>query len=1228
MLLLVFSNLSNAQTTESVHDVGAPKSNAPMQSVSPNQKVIPAQKSRTHSTRKDTSSVETSLAPPVFGDTYSLAPLLEDSEFYYHMVEGEQATTHVYDETFKNLGSNIYGSPGGEFLVIEQTLYLGDGTFQVSVQVAAVNDQGFSEPWVDESFIGSGFTHWRLDVGVAAGGNNPILPDPDYTIVGSGVSLYDSTGTIISDHSIFDDSNSDGLAGTALIHLTDGTNGNDIAGWDLATMVMFWNIKVEYDDPTLIDPAELSGSWFNPQRDGEGFHIEIQDNNQALVIWFTYPGATDDAEAKQAWILGTGTISDNTITILNAFKGRGPEFGENYDKNDFKTDTWGNVTFTFTDEDNGQIEFDGNDGFGSIPITRVTSIVDAADAGGLPNGISGAWYNPDTDGQGWFVEVLSSSAALVYWFTYDSNGNQAWNLGVGDIIGHSILVRESQSGFGTRFGDGFDAQEVEREPFASMALGFTNCGSGQVSYYTADGAISETFPIVRLTALVGQDCPDVLPNPWEGKLTLTSNPTDPMLSRFKTMGGMVIEHYGTRDSSGNLLSETGTEITLPNGETISLRFAEDKDRVVMVHKQTGFRINYDLTEFGELIFTVMDPASGKSSYFSIPSDAIPASTSMDDSGQNGKNWVSDLERSQDLYWTESASNTFAQVTVNLCNRPTGSAEVVFDVVPKDLNQSDDGITTPATHVGNGLYQASLLENQRAEIKDLVLKNVCEDRPKTDKFCKVRNYTAEPVFKFCKRVGTGPVKIICEIINRTTGGYCTVSEEMKIRCDDEPEIVFRTKQDNVLTIAGEISKSGVEDSIFLEGNYPDYGKTTDFGTRNLSAAMPTVAGFLPTPTAPIAGESYRLELNLECAQQGEQFTLKRTNPNGSPYSKSFRVNNTGLISVNLETSSEWTEDTIILETAQGVKILDRAVILEQFEEPPTSLEKPTLLKPVGELINLPNKCDSTNVTWEFEWAAVDGAVSYGIDVSNFGFYTGNNAFSEGDVKPATSGVDTVKWSVTLPGQIPDDQVDNWVWRVWAIDSEGNRNQPPDPEQLFRVSSCGTDPSTGGSLSGEGPWRFEGEILITGTQIDHWKDTGERCEWQVTANVPLTIRVWENPTPEIENDYEGEWFTNTFVTPNYSLLSGGETCFDPFPRQFPLNSTFEMTGTKFDSFYQSAGTDPGTGGSSETTINGHGEFSLDGLEFYQNSEFKYFGGIVPLDSHTQLSSEPTPIPEVKN
>ncbi|MFC1688271.1 alginate lyase family protein [Pseudomonadota bacterium] len=270
----------------------------------------------------------------------------------------------------------------------------------------------------------------------------------------------------------------------------------------LKLFVVLWALMIQ----SVSANSQYSGSWYNSDRDGEGFHIEMLEDNQVLVIWFTYPGPTDDPSAEQAWILGSGTITDNTITIIGANKFQGPEFGPDYNKDDLVLLPWGDLSIVFSGNNNATVEYDGLDGEGTTDVIRITSMAQRENATRIPVGFSGAWYNPDTNGQGWFVEVLSDESALVYFFTYDANGNQAWNLAVGYLDGNRIVVPNSQTGKGTFFGTQFDTKDVVREPFVDIALEFENCKSGGANYKTKDGEHSGSMPIERITTLAGNEC--------------------------------------------------------------------------------------------------------------------------------------------------------------------------------------------------------------------------------------------------------------------------------------------------------------------------------------------------------------------------------------------------------------------------------------------------------------------------------------------------------------------------------------------------------------------------------------------------------------------------------------------------------------------------------------------------------------------------------------------------
>ena len=68
-------------------------------------------------------------------------------------------------------------------------------------------------------------------------------------------------------------------------------------------------------------PNGVSGSWYDPSTSGQGFTIYLFDEKKkkkATVTWFTY-----DENGNQSWISGTGTVTDQTISISNMVKHTG-----------------------------------------------------------------------------------------------------------------------------------------------------------------------------------------------------------------------------------------------------------------------------------------------------------------------------------------------------------------------------------------------------------------------------------------------------------------------------------------------------------------------------------------------------------------------------------------------------------------------------------------------------------------------------------------------------------------------------------------------------------------------------------------------------------------------------------------------------------------------------------------------------------------------------------------
>ncbi len=123
-------------------------------------------------------------------------------------------------------------------------------------------------------------------------------------------------------------------------------------------------------------------------------------------------------------------------------------------------------------------------------------------------GITGSWFDPTRDGEGFNVEVIGSTLEpqfLAYFYTYDDSGNQMWLTGVGAVNGDTSAVPMTVTS-GTVFGPGFDPDDVVRDDWGTITFTFSSCNAGTAEY-TSTNFGSGTFNIERLTSVSGATCP-------------------------------------------------------------------------------------------------------------------------------------------------------------------------------------------------------------------------------------------------------------------------------------------------------------------------------------------------------------------------------------------------------------------------------------------------------------------------------------------------------------------------------------------------------------------------------------------------------------------------------------------------------------------------------------------------------------------------------------------------
>ena len=253
------------------------------------------------------------------------------------------------------------------------------------------------------------------------------------------------------------------------------------------------------------EAAHLSGSWYDPAKDGQGMVVQILNPTTILMTWFTF-----DHEGNPAWLQGVGALDGQTATFDELLRFEGPTFGPNFDPADRQSIPSGSLTIEFQSCDAARATFVGTDPFvnDTLALQRLTSVAGFACKGEqqperfpVHQGLSGAWYAPAQDGQGWMVEVLNDAQALVYWFTYDNEGKQRWLVGVGDRVDEKIVVNDLQWAQGAVFGPNFDKDDVERISWGQATLSLYPCTGASVSYREGRAHLAKTGEITGVEPL-------------------------------------------------------------------------------------------------------------------------------------------------------------------------------------------------------------------------------------------------------------------------------------------------------------------------------------------------------------------------------------------------------------------------------------------------------------------------------------------------------------------------------------------------------------------------------------------------------------------------------------------------------------------------------------------------------------------------------------------------------
>lgn len=289
----------------------------------------------------------------------------------------------------------------------------------------------------------------------------------------------------------------------------DGLDQNDSGGSD---STLRFEVTAENLGAPFVVEAGTSSAWFDTERTGEGFMLEILAGGRAVMYWFTY-----DGEGRQDWYVAVGEIRGNRVLFPELLRVSGGEFGPGFDPEKVERTVIGSASFIWSSCDAGAMSWTidrdgGTRRQGRMNLTRLSRVM-GLDCGmqigapEIPAGrLSGSWYDPTHSGEGYVLEVLADQRALVYWFSFDGQGQRRWFFGTGEIQGDTLSFAELFTTSGGVFGADFDPAAVAVEPWGALELELT-CSSGSANFApTEPGFPAGALALVRLSTLAGLDC--------------------------------------------------------------------------------------------------------------------------------------------------------------------------------------------------------------------------------------------------------------------------------------------------------------------------------------------------------------------------------------------------------------------------------------------------------------------------------------------------------------------------------------------------------------------------------------------------------------------------------------------------------------------------------------------------------------------------------------------------
>jgi hypothetical protein len=276
-------------------------------------------------------------------------------------------------------------------------------------------------------------------------------------------------------------------------------------------------------------------------------------------------------------------------------------------------------------------------------LNKIWAASERIGGAGINGGITGSWYNPEQNGQGWVVEVVDSGAAepsfLSFFYGYDNDGGQLWLITGASVIDGNTAVADVYLTSGTGFGGDYDPGSfVLGDVVGNVLFEFDDCDSGTVTFTSANTALLADFSndIQRISNIAGLDCSllaggqvdragrpfisGFIPEDMRDAYNANSNPDswvaayrDTLLAGFQAFaladGNPAWNGFYTAEQWADIFADDRVQIDIKKAQSVDYLSIELSQLVPQDwNDSAGRALDYDVHEtFWNVMITSFDP---------------------------------------------------------------------------------------------------------------------------------------------------------------------------------------------------------------------------------------------------------------------------------------------------------------------------------------------------------------------------------------------------------------------------------------------------------------------------------------------------------------------------------------------------------------------------------------------------------------------------------------------